>query len=49
MLGQSVANLVSVFNPSMIILSGEGVRAGGRWLSRRLSRERAERGVVVDQ
>jgi predicted NBD/HSP70 family sugar kinase len=27
-LGQSVANLVSVFNPSMIIVSGEGVRAG---------------------
>ncbi len=27
-LGQSVANLVNVFNPSMIIISGEGVRAG---------------------
>ncbi len=27
-LGQSVANLVNLFNPSMIILSGEGVRAG---------------------
>jgi N-acetylglucosamine repressor len=27
-LGQSVANLISVFNPSMIIVSGEGVRAG---------------------
>lgn len=27
-LGQSVANLINLFNPSMIIVSGEGVRAG---------------------
>ena len=27
-LGQSVANLVNLFNPAMIIISGEGVRAG---------------------
>ncbi len=27
-LGRSVANLINLFNPSMIIISGEGVRAG---------------------
>jgi len=27
-LGQGVANLINVFNPSMVIISGEGVRAG---------------------
>lgn len=27
-LGQSVANLINLFNPGMIIVSGEGVRAG---------------------
>ncbi len=27
-LGQGVANLINLFNPSMIIVSGEGVRAG---------------------
>lgn len=26
--GQSVANLINIFNPALIILSGEGVRAG---------------------
>lgn len=29
-LGRSVANLVNLFNPSLIIISGEGVRAGDR-------------------
>lgn len=27
-LGQSIANLINLFNPALIILSGEGVRAG---------------------
>jgi N-acetylglucosamine repressor len=27
-LGQSIANLINLFNPSLIIISGEGVRAG---------------------
>ncbi|MEA3340408.1 MAG: ROK family protein [Chloroflexota bacterium] len=28
MLGMSIANLVNIFNPALIIISGEGVRAG---------------------
>jgi predicted NBD/HSP70 family sugar kinase len=28
MLGRGVANLVNIFNPERIIISGEGVRAG---------------------
>lgn len=28
MLGQSIANLINIFNPALIIISGEGVRAG---------------------
>src|SRR5205085_2693551 len=27
-LGQSIANLINLFNPTLIIISGEGVRAG---------------------
>lgn len=31
LLGQSIANLVNIFNPERILVNGEGVRAG-RWL-----------------
>jgi predicted NBD/HSP70 family sugar kinase len=28
MLGMGIANLINIFNPALIIVSGEGVRAG---------------------
>jgi predicted NBD/HSP70 family sugar kinase len=31
LLGQSIANLINIFNPQCILINGEGVRAG-RWL-----------------
>jgi predicted NBD/HSP70 family sugar kinase len=31
LLGQSIANLINIFNPERILINGEGVRAG-KWL-----------------